>query len=179
MQIYWLYILGKKGMYWIVFLGKKTILRKRAEKEERIGDWEVCDFQGFSGGTSGKEPACQCRRKRCGLIPEPGTSPGGGHGNPLQYSCVENPHDRGGWRAAVHGVAESDTTKQLSTHRETQTKARRYHLKWLLSEWLLSKSLQIAKVSEHVGKRNSLYTAGGNVNWCSHRGKQYGSFSKN
>ena len=44
-----------------------------------------------------------------GLIPGPGRSPGGGSGNPLQYSCLENPMDRGAWRATVHGVAESWT----------------------------------------------------------------------
>ena len=44
-----------------------------------------------------------------GLISESGRSPRGGHGNPLQYSCLENPMDRGAWRATVHGVAESDT----------------------------------------------------------------------
>ena len=38
-----------------------------------------------------------------------GRSPGGGHGNPLQYSCLENPMDRGGWQAAVHRVAKSQT----------------------------------------------------------------------
>ena len=46
-----------------------------------------------------------------GLIPGSGRSPGGGHGNPLQYSCLENPTDRGAWRATVHEVAESDTTE--------------------------------------------------------------------
>ena len=52
------------------------------------------------------------------LIPESGRSPGGGHGNPLQYSCLENPTDRGAWRAAVrHGVAKSQTQpKWLCTH---------------------------------------------------------------
>ena len=47
-----------------------------------------------------------------GLIPGSGRCPGGGHGNPLQYSCLENPMDRGAWRAAVHGVTKSWT--QLS-----------------------------------------------------------------
>ena len=49
-----------------------------------------------------------------GSIPGSGRSPGGGHGNPLQYSCLENPMDRGAWRAIVHGVSKSQT--QLSTH---------------------------------------------------------------
>ena len=51
-----------------------------------------------------------------GLIPGLGSSPGEGNGNPLQYSCLENPMDRGAWRATVHRVAKSQTRlKQLST----------------------------------------------------------------
>ena len=46
-----------------------------------------------------------------GLIPGSGRSPGGGHGTPLQYSCLENPMDRGAWWATVHTVAESDTNE--------------------------------------------------------------------
>ena len=48
-----------------------------------------------------------------GLIPGSGRSPGGGHGNPLQYSYLENSRDRGAWRAAVHGVTELDTTEAI------------------------------------------------------------------
>ena len=44
-----------------------------------------------------------------GLISGSGKSPGGGHGNPLQCSCLENPMDRGAWWAIVHGVAKSQT----------------------------------------------------------------------
>ena len=52
-----------------------------------------------------------------GLIPGSGRSPGGGPGNPLQHSCLENPMDRGSWWATVHRVAQSWTQlKQLSTH---------------------------------------------------------------
>ena len=50
-----------------------------------------------------------------GLIPGSGRSPGGGHNNPLQHSCLENPMDRGAWRATVHEVAKSQSRlKQLS-----------------------------------------------------------------
>ena len=42
-----------------------------------------------------------------GLIPGSGRSPGGRHGNPLQYSCLENPRDRGAWQATFHRIAKS------------------------------------------------------------------------
>ena len=64
----------------------------------------------FPGGSDGKESACQCRRP--GLDPWVGKIPGEGKGYPLQCSCLENPMDRGAWRATVHGVAKSQT--QLS-----------------------------------------------------------------
>ena len=48
-----------------------------------------------------------------GSIPGWGGSPGGGHGNPLQYSCLENPMDKGAWRATVHGVTKNGTQLKL------------------------------------------------------------------
>ena len=55
-----------------------------------------------------------------GLIPGSGRSPGGGHDNSLQYSCLENPIERGAWQATVHRVAKSQTRlKRLSTHTHT------------------------------------------------------------
>ena len=62
---------------------------------------------GLPGGSDGKESACNVGD--LGSIPGLGRSPGGGHGNPLQNSCLENPMDRGAWQATVHGVAKSRT----------------------------------------------------------------------
>ena len=56
---------------------------------------------------NGKEYTCSAGDT--GSIPGSGRSPGGGHGNPLQYSCLENPMDTGAWRATVHGVEKSQT----------------------------------------------------------------------
>ena len=54
-------------------------------------------------------PANAGDMRDAGLIPGLGRSPGGEHGNPLQYSCLENPIDRGAWWAIVHRVAKSQT----------------------------------------------------------------------
>ena len=56
---------------------------------------------GFPGGSDSKESACNTGNP--GLIPGSGRSPGEGNGNPFQYSCLENPMDRGAWQASVHG----------------------------------------------------------------------------
>ena len=65
---------------------------------------------GFPGGTSGNEPPAKLEDVRdMSLIPELGRSPGEGHGDPLQYSCLENPMDKGAWQVTVHGVAQSRT----------------------------------------------------------------------
>ena len=59
--------------------------------------------------SNGKESACNAGD--LGLIPGSGRSPGEGHGNRLQYSCLENSMDRGAQWATVHGIAEVDTTE--------------------------------------------------------------------
>ena len=64
---------------------------------------------GFPGGSGSKETVCKADM---GLIPALGRSPRGGNGNPLQYSCMENPMDRLAWWATVHVIAKSWT--QLS-----------------------------------------------------------------
>ena len=69
--------------------------------------WITCNFyHGFPGDSDGKESACNVGDR--GSIPGLGRSPGEGNSYPLQYSCLENPMDRGSWRATVHGVAKSD-----------------------------------------------------------------------
>ena len=76
--------------------------------------WQTASLDGFStlvgyfpGGSEGQESACSAGD--VGSIPGSGRSPGEGHGNPLQYFSLENPRDRGAWRATVHGVAKSRT----------------------------------------------------------------------
>ena len=80
-------------------------------------------------------------------FPGLGRSPGGGHGNPLQYSCLENPMDRGAWRATVHTVVQSwIRLKRLSTHahmrqRQFQEPVQSYATK----EYLLARDLCILR----------------------------------
>ena len=81
--------------------------------QARVLEWGATAFsnkvtsfpqaQGFPGGSVGKELCLHAGD--LGSIPGLGRSPGEGHGKPLQYSCLENPTDRGVWRATVHGVA--------------------------------------------------------------------------
>ena len=126
-------------------------------------DGHLSDFYFFPGGTSSKEPTCQCRRhKRHGFIPVSRRSPGEGNGNPLQYSCLENPMDRRAWWATVHGVPKSQTQlKRLSIFRLFSTK-----LLWIFSDksmdicfhFINSKSLGLPRWHEQL--KNPPVTAG-------------------
>ena len=79
-----------------------TIKKAECQRIDAFASW-CC------GGSDGKELACKVGD--LGSIPGLGRSPGGGHGNPLQYSCLENSMDRGAWQATVYGVLkESDMT---------------------------------------------------------------------
>ena len=66
-------------------------------------------MRGFPGGSDGEESVCNARD--LGLIPGPGRSAGEENGNPLQYSCRENPMGRDTWPATVHEVPESDMSE--------------------------------------------------------------------
>ena len=77
-------------------------------------DIRLSTFGGFPGCARGKEPTYLLPAgdlRDVSLIPGSGRSPRGGHGNPLQYSCLKNPMDRGTWWATVHRFTESDTTE--------------------------------------------------------------------
>ena len=65
------------------------------------------EYRGFAGGSDSKESAFNAGDP--GSIPGSGRSPGEGNDNPLQYSCLGNPMDRGAWWAIVHGVTKSWT----------------------------------------------------------------------
>ena len=62
---------------------------------------------GFPSGSKIKDPSASVRE--AGSIPGSGRSPGKGNDNPLQYSCLENPMNRGAWQAIIHGVIKSQT----------------------------------------------------------------------
>ena len=77
-------------------------------------------YMGFSGGKAVNKPPANTRDSGdVGSIPQLGRSPRGGHGNSLQYSCLENSMDSGAWQAIIHGVTKDGT--QLSPHAHRYT----------------------------------------------------------
>ena len=84
---------------WLYFALALWVLIGKKNPQYEIGACIFSETTNGGGGylldTGGNEPPCQCRD--AGSTPGPGRSPGGGHGNPLQYSCLENPMDREAW----------------------------------------------------------------------------------
>ena len=93
--------------------------------QDGLLNWRLHKYQDFPGDAGGKEPACQCIRcKRRRFDPGSERSPGGGHSNPLHYSCLENLIERGAWQATVHRLKRR---LKLDTTEATQHK---YQASW-------------------------------------------------
>ena len=81
-------------------------------EEVRLEPWVISEFlckKGLEVALVVKNPPANVGDTDVGLIPGSGRSPGGGNDNLFQYSCLENPMDRGAWRATIHGVTQSWT----------------------------------------------------------------------
>ena len=95
---------------WVHHLGRGCLLQGDSLLWGKLKTrWEVVNQTGsFPGGSVSKESACSAGDTGdTGSIPGSGRSPGGGHGNAFQYSCLENPMDRGDWQTTVHGLTKS------------------------------------------------------------------------
>ena len=106
------------GAWWAAVYGvaqSRTRLKRLSSSSSRCkNEYKLQDTLGFPRGSAGKESTHH--PGDLGLIPGLGRSLGGGHGNPLQYSCLENPRDGGARWAAIYGVTQSWTRlKQLSS----------------------------------------------------------------
>ena len=104
---------------------------------------------------SGKESSCNAGDTGdVGSIPGSGRSPHGGHGNPFQYSCLENHMDRGAWWAAVHRVAKSQTRlKQLSVHTCTHTHTHSIMITLFKLSYISWNSNSLNETAEWAGKK--------------------------
>ena len=105
----------------------------RNKIKERRNIWLL---PGFPGGSDSKASACNAGD--LGLIPGLGRSPGEGNGNPLQYSCLENPMDGGAWQAIVHGVTNSQTRLSDFTFRASLVAQRLKRLPAMRETWVRS-----------------------------------------
>ena len=111
---------GSQAYRLMCWVRKEPTVFEQCKMDGGGAHWLRRNF-GKVGAASSEEPASQCRRhKRCGLDPWVRRSSGEGNSNPLRYSCLENPMDRGVWRATVARVAKNQTQlKWVSMHRRS------------------------------------------------------------
>ena len=103
------------------------------------------------GGASGKGPACQCKRRETDTIFPLGRSPGGGHGNPLQYSCLKNSMARGVWQATVLRVAKSRTAHTTILGGNIVSEPVNFLFPWLKAAWLFPPGVEVQFVWAGIG----------------------------
>ena len=121
---------------------------------------------GFRGGSDGKESACSAEHP--GSIPGSGRSPGEGNGNLLQYSCLENPMDRGAWWATVRVVTkELNTTERLSTEQKLFSETYLIVMNWQSTDHTRTRGCTVAP---HAGspvsyKEHPLISIVPNMGW--------------
>ena len=99
--------MDKEVAYVYVCMCVYTHTKKYYSVIKKEGNPAICNNICFPGGSDGKASAYNARDP--GSIPGSGRSPGERNGNPLQYSCLENPMDRGAWWATVHVVTKHQT----------------------------------------------------------------------
>ena len=99
----------KANKYYQFFCIFENFYNKKLEIIKNYNKTLNIKLLGFPGGSVVKTPAASAGE--ASPIPGSGRPPGGGHGNPLQYSCLETPMGSGAWRAMGHSVSESDTTE--------------------------------------------------------------------
>ena len=107
--------MGTAGFSSIFFHRVNLGGRKPSGANPRLGGGATLRL-GFSSGSAVQNWSAKARDERRGFHPWVGKTPGGGHGNPLQNSCLENPMDRGAWRATVHGVTKTRLSDLARTH---------------------------------------------------------------
>ena len=101
----WLQVIWEKKKF-------KDSLKNTSQIRAKVPQQKITETSSFLCGSTGKESACNVGD--LGSISELGRSPGGGHGNPLQYSCLENPHGQS-LSMRPRGRKELDMTERLST----------------------------------------------------------------
>ena len=131
----------------------------RVQGSTPVGSWSFWSFhqflgpiQGFPGGTVVKNlPANSGDAGNLGSIPGLGRSPGGGNGNPLQYSCLENPRDSGAWLATVYRVTKSQIqlSLQLGPIMFPLHQMRKIQVQTLVTSPLHLQSIQLSSDNRH------------------------------